>query len=43
MLISELIERLQEFQIQHGDLPVFHWDDWDAFSVQEINFREENE
>jgi hypothetical protein len=40
MLISELIQKLEEKKQLHGDLPVYHWDDWESFSVEEVNFIE---
>lgn len=41
MNISELIKQLAEVQESHGDLPVFHYDDWDEFSVEEVNVVQE--
>jgi len=31
---SELIAKLQELVQQHGDLPVWHWDDYDFFDIE---------
>lgn len=41
MVISELIKELQIKLEQHGDLPVYHWDDWSEFLVEEVNHMEE--
>ena len=38
MRISELIEELQKAQIEHGDLPVYHYDDWSEFSVEKVKY-----
>ena len=34
MQASELIAKLQELVQQHGDLPVWHWDDYDFFDIE---------
>ena len=40
MKISDLILKLEEARKLHGDLEVYHYDDWSAFSVEEVNFIE---
>jgi len=37
--ISELITSLQELQTKHGDVPVFHWDDWAEFLITKAEYQ----
>lgn len=41
MLISELIKELEKKKEEVGDVEVAHWDDWSAFSIEEVNLYEE--
>lgn len=41
MNLDNLMIKLEEMRKIHGgEIEVFHWDDWAAFSVEEVNFRE---
>lgn len=40
MKISDLILKLEEARKLHGDLEVYHYDDWNSFTVEEVNFVE---
>lgn len=41
MNLDNLMIKLEEMRKVHGgEIEVFHWDDWTAFSVEEVNFRE---
>ena len=39
MKISDLILKLEEARNLHGELEIYHYDDWNAFSVEEVNFQ----
>lgn len=38
MKISDLITRLEAIKAEHGDVPVFHNDDWDWFAVETVTY-----
>jgi hypothetical protein len=40
--ISNIITRLQQIFEEVGDLPAFHWDDWDAFSIEKVHVLEQD-
>lgn len=41
MLLSELIVELQKAKERHGDLPIFHCDDYDPFMVDDVTYHAE--
>lgn len=41
MKISELVQKLEDVRREHGDLRVFHYNDWDYFEVDDVWPREE--
>lgn len=43
MKISDLILKLEKARNLHGDLEVYHYDDWSEFSVEEVNFVEDEQ
>ncbi len=41
MMLSEVINKLEELIYKHGDVLVFHHDDWTEFLIGSITFQEE--
>jgi len=39
MKISEMIQKLQELQQEHGDLPVFYWEECSTIEATNVQFR----
>lgn len=41
MNLDNLMIKLEEMRKVHGgEIEVFHWDDWNEFSVEEVNYYE---
>ena len=38
MVISEVVAALEAIRLQRGDVDVFHYDDWDFFLVEKVEF-----